>query len=51
MWKNIARRLKGSLVVLEPLEPHHEQSLFEAAQDPRICKFLPFDAGRDVLSS
>jgi RimJ/RimL family protein N-acetyltransferase len=45
MWENITRRLKGSLVVLEPLEPHHEQGLFEAAQDPRIWQFLPFDAG------
>jgi RimJ/RimL family protein N-acetyltransferase len=45
MWENIARRLKGSLVALEPLEPHHEQGLFEAAQDPRIWQFLPFDAG------
>jgi RimJ/RimL family protein N-acetyltransferase len=45
MWENIARRLEGSLVVLEPLEPRHEQGLFEAAQDPRIWQYLPFDVG------
>ncbi len=45
MWENLARRLEGSLVVLEPLEPRHEQGLFEAAQDPRIWRYIPFDAG------
>jgi N-acetyltransferase len=45
MWENVARRLEGSLVVLEPLEPRHEQGLFEAARDPRIWQYLPFDAG------
>ena len=45
MWEKLARRLGGSLVVLEPLEPRHEQGLFEAAQDPRIWRYLPFDAG------
>jgi len=45
MWENIARRLEGSLVVLEPLEPGHEQGLFQAAQDPGIWQYLPFDAG------
>lgn len=45
MWENVARRLEGSLVVLEPLEPRHEEGLFEAARDPRIWQYLPFDAG------
>jgi N-acetyltransferase len=45
MWENLARRLGGSLVTLEPLEPRHEQGLFEAAQDPRIWRYIPFDAG------
>jgi RimJ/RimL family protein N-acetyltransferase len=44
MWENLVRRLGGSLVILEPLEPRHEQGLFEAAQDPRIWRYLPFDA-------
>ena len=45
MSENLARRLEGSLVVLEPLQPRHERRLFEAAQDPRIWWYLPFDAG------
>ena len=45
MWENVARRLEGSLVVLEPLQPHHEEGLFEAAGDPGIWQYLPFDAG------
>jgi N-acetyltransferase len=45
MWENLTRRLEGSLVTLEPLEPRHERGLFEAAQDPRIWQYLPFDAG------
>ena len=38
LWENIACRLEGSLVVLEPLERRHEQGLFEAARDPRIWR-------------
>jgi len=45
MWENLVRRFEGSLVVLEPLEPRHERGLFEAAQDPRIWRYIPFDAG------
>lgn len=45
MWENVARRLEGSVVVLEPLELRHEQGLFEAARDPRIWRYIPFDAG------
>jgi RimJ/RimL family protein N-acetyltransferase len=45
MWENIACRLEGSLVVLEPLKRSHEQGLFEAARDPRIWRYIPFDAG------
>jgi N-acetyltransferase len=45
MWENVARRLEGSLVVLEPLEARHEQALFEVAQDAEIWRYIPFDAG------
>jgi N-acetyltransferase len=45
MWENVARRLEGTLVVLEPLEPRHEEGLFEAAREPGIWQYLPFDAG------
>jgi len=37
---NLASRLEGSLVVLEPLEERHREELWEAAQDPRIWKWL-----------
>jgi RimJ/RimL family protein N-acetyltransferase len=53
MWENIANRLDGSLVVLEPLEARHESDLFEVAQDPKIWRYMPFDAGetRETLHS
>jgi N-acetyltransferase len=44
VWVNVARRLEGSLVVLEPLEPRHEEGLFQAARDPRIWRYLPVNA-------
>jgi N-acetyltransferase len=45
VWENVTRRLEGSLVVLEPLKPSHEQGLFEVARDPRIWQSLPFETG------
>jgi RimJ/RimL family protein N-acetyltransferase len=45
MWENVARRLEGSFVVLEPLEPRHEEGLFESARDPGIWQYLPSSAG------
>jgi RimJ/RimL family protein N-acetyltransferase len=44
MWENIARRLEGSLVVLEPLEARHEESLLEIAQDSEIWRWMPYNA-------
>jgi RimJ/RimL family protein N-acetyltransferase len=46
MWKDIAHRLEGSLVVLEPLEARHEEGLFEAAGDPVVWRWLPRDVPR-----
>ena len=43
MWRDIASRLEGSLVVLEPLRADHEEGLFEAAQDMRIWRWMPGD--------
>lgn len=43
MWRDIASRLEGSLVVLEPLSSEHEEGLFEAARDPRIWGWMPVD--------
>jgi RimJ/RimL family protein N-acetyltransferase len=36
VWERLAERLEGRIVVLEPLRPEHEETLWEAAQDPRI---------------
>jgi N-acetyltransferase len=44
MWKNLASVLEGKIVRLEPLERRHEQELFEAAQDERIWRWMPYDA-------
>jgi RimJ/RimL family protein N-acetyltransferase len=33
MWDGLAARLEGRHVVLEPLRPEHEESLYEAARD------------------
>ena len=41
VWRDIATRLEGSLIVLEPLRPEHEEGLFEAAQDTRIWRWMP----------
>ena len=39
-WPELARRLEGSLVVLEPLAPRHEQGLYEAARFPEIWTWI-----------
>jgi N-acetyltransferase len=44
MWENLASVLEGRVVRLEPLARHHEQDLFEAAQDERIWRWMPYDA-------
>jgi N-acetyltransferase len=38
--ENLARRLEGDLVVLEPLEEAHADGLWEAAQAPEIWQWL-----------
>jgi RimJ/RimL family protein N-acetyltransferase len=35
----LAARLEGRIVVLEPLEPAHEEGLWQAAQDPAIWRW------------
>jgi RimJ/RimL family protein N-acetyltransferase len=47
MWPELGKRLEGRLVVLEPVEPEHEDALWEAAQDPEVWTLMPLDAGRD----
>lgn len=45
MWENMARRLEGSLVTLEPLEARHEEGLYRAARrDPEVWRWMPLDA-------
>jgi RimJ/RimL family protein N-acetyltransferase len=44
MWKNLESVLEGWVVRLEPLARRHEQGLFEAAQDERIWRWMPYDA-------
>jgi RimJ/RimL family protein N-acetyltransferase len=44
VWENVAERLEGRLVVLEPLSREHEAGLFEAAQHPEIWRWMPSNA-------
>ena len=44
MWENLASVSEGRVVRLEPLARRHEQGLFEAAQDKRIWRWMPYDA-------
>ena len=43
MWKNLASVLAGEIVRLEPLARPHEKGLFEAAQDERLWRWMPYD--------
>jgi len=45
MWPELCERLDGHLVVLEPVEPEHEESLWEAARDPKIWTITTADVG------
>jgi N-acetyltransferase len=36
VWDGLAVRLEGEIVVLEPLDPRHEDGVWAAAQDPAI---------------
>jgi RimJ/RimL family protein N-acetyltransferase len=53
MWPELCERLEGRLVVLEPVEPRHEEPLWEAAQDPEIWRLTSLDvgAGRDAFDT
>lgn len=46
MWEGLATALEGSVVRLEPLASRHERGLYEMARDPRIWRWLPYDASR-----
>ena len=44
-WPELARRLEGRVVVLEPVEARHEEPLWEAAQDPEVWRITSSDVG------
>ena len=45
MWPELCERLEGRVVVLEPVEPRHEEALWEAAQDPQVWTITSSDVG------
>jgi RimJ/RimL family protein N-acetyltransferase len=45
MWPELSERLEGRVAVLEPVEPRHEDGLWEAAQDPEIWRITSADVG------
>jgi RimJ/RimL family protein N-acetyltransferase len=45
MWPELAQRLEGHVVTLEPVLPEHEQPLWEAAQDPQVWTVTSADVG------
>jgi RimJ/RimL family protein N-acetyltransferase len=47
MWPELSRRLEGRLVALEPVEPRHEEPLWQAAQDPAVWRLTSSDVGAD----
>jgi len=52
MWDQLTTRLEGQLVVLEPLQAHHEEGLLAAAQHPEIWEWLaPIAASREYFSA
>ena len=44
-WPELAQRLEGRLVALEPVEPAHKEPLWEAAQDREIWRITSADVG------
>ena len=47
VWDELAPRLEGELVVLEPLRRDHLDALFEAARPLEIWEFWPFNPASD----
>jgi RimJ/RimL family protein N-acetyltransferase len=45
MWPELCEPLEGSLVVLEPVKPEHEERFWEAAQDPEVWTITSADVG------
>jgi RimJ/RimL family protein N-acetyltransferase len=52
MWDGLIRRLEGEIVVLEPLEAHHEEGLWAASQHPEIWTWTtPVGKSREFFDS
>ena len=47
MWQELATRLEGRLVTLEPLTEGHVEGLWAAARDEAVWRWMTADAGRD----
>ncbi len=47
VWDDLAPRLEGELVVLEPLRRDHLDALFDAARPTEIWEFWPFNPASD----
>ncbi len=50
MWDNLASRLQGRLVVLEPLGRHHADALYEVGRPTEIWDWWPFNPAADRAS-
>jgi RimJ/RimL family protein N-acetyltransferase len=52
MWDELTTCLEGQIVVLEPIEARHEESLFVVAQHPEIWTWLaPVGESREYFSA
>jgi RimJ/RimL family protein N-acetyltransferase len=45
VWAELATRLEGRIVVLEPLRPEHTPGLWRAAQDERVWRWMLTNSG------
>jgi N-acetyltransferase len=52
MWNHLRARLEGRLVVLEPLQAHHQEGLYAASQHPEIWTWTyPVGKSREYFSA
>jgi RimJ/RimL family protein N-acetyltransferase len=45
MWESLGARHEGLIVVVEPLGPEHEDGLWQAAEDPKVWRWMSVNAG------
>ena len=43
MWRELAHRLEGRLIALEPIRDQHREPLRAAAADPIIWRWMQID--------